>query len=182
MRNTAVLFAGMMVASVAFAGTNDPMAEERFRMKYGRYTPAEEARSAARSEVIQDVAGACCRKMHGAATASVAASEASGPGGLLAAKVGRLTPQREARKRKVDAELAAHVKKCVEIGQCERVHGATAKAATVISAPTDAEGRLRAKYGLTAPSQAHRVDSEQEQLVASADLSGCDHECCTHGE
>jgi hypothetical protein len=38
MRKTAILF-GIMVASAALAGTHDPMAEERYRMKYGRYTP-----------------------------------------------------------------------------------------------------------------------------------------------
>ncbi len=41
---TTVLFAGAMLASACFATPNDPLAEERFKMKTGRYTPVEEAR------------------------------------------------------------------------------------------------------------------------------------------
>jgi hypothetical protein len=96
----------------------------------------------------------------------------------FAAKFGRIPPQAEARTRVVEADLAAHVMKCVEIGQCARVHTA-ATAATVTSAPTDAQLRLRAKYGVTAPSQPAR---QERLLVASADMGGCEHECCRHGE
>ena len=39
-----VLAAAAMFASGALAVTNEQMAEERFKAKYGRYTPAEEAR------------------------------------------------------------------------------------------------------------------------------------------
>jgi len=176
MRNTAILL-GIMVASAALAGTHDPMAEERYRMKYGRYTPAEEARRAARPEVNHE-AGACCRTMHGSSTSALVGSDASGQGARFAAKFGRIPPQAEARTRVVEADLAAHVMKCVEIGQCARVHTA-ATAAIVTSAPTDAQLRLRAKYGVTAPSQPAR---QERLLVASADMGGCEHECCRHGE
>jgi hypothetical protein len=43
MKTITVLFAGAMLTSAAFALTSDSGAEERFRMKYGRSTPATEA-------------------------------------------------------------------------------------------------------------------------------------------
>ena len=42
MRTLTLLFAGVMSFSIAFG--SDPAFEERFKMKTGRYTPAEEAR------------------------------------------------------------------------------------------------------------------------------------------
>ena len=62
MKTAIVLFAGVMTASAALAAMNDRMAEERYRAKYGRNTPAEEARK--RSDIkdtdknpIQDCPG-----------------------------------------------------------------------------------------------------------------------------
>jgi hypothetical protein len=46
-RLLAVLFAGAMLSSAAFAADSDPFREERYKAKFGRYTPAEEARRAA---------------------------------------------------------------------------------------------------------------------------------------
>jgi hypothetical protein len=46
MKTIAVLFAGAMLTSAVLSAMNDPGAQERFRMKYGRYAPAEEARPA----------------------------------------------------------------------------------------------------------------------------------------
>ena len=180
MRNTTILLTGIIVGAAAFAAS-DPMAEERYRMKYGQYTPAEQARRAARIEVSHDAAGACCRMTHPSTT--VVTSDASGQQARFVAKYGRLTPQAEALKQRSDAEMAAHVKKCVEIGQCSRMHGATAVKAVVPSGQTDADLRLRAKYGLTAPTQVRQETSSQEhQLMTSAQMGGCEHECCKHGE
>ena len=179
MKSTIILLTGIVVGATAFAAT-DAMAEERYRIKYGRYTPAEEARRATRTEVSQDTAGACCRTHP-----SIAAVMTDAPGqeARFAAKYGRLTPQAEARKRRSDAGLAAHVKECVEIGQCSRMHGATAVKAVAPSGQTDADLRLRAKYGQTAPTHVRQDASSQErQLIASTQTGGCEHECCKHGE
>ena len=46
----AVLFAGAMLSTAAFSADGDPYREERFKAKYGRYTPAEEAR---RQAIVQ---------------------------------------------------------------------------------------------------------------------------------
>ena len=47
MRTAIILFAGALLTSGTFAWSSDPFAEERYRMKTGRYTPAEEARQRA---------------------------------------------------------------------------------------------------------------------------------------
>ena len=40
----AVLLAGAMLSATAFAAEGDSSREERFKAKYGRYTPTEEVR------------------------------------------------------------------------------------------------------------------------------------------
>jgi hypothetical protein len=185
MKKTTILLAGIMVGAAVLAETNDPMAEERYRMKYGRYTPAEEARRAARAGLSQDMTGACCRMKHGSPATAVVAADASGQQARFLAKYGQLTPLAEARKRVLDAELAAHVNTCVQIGQCSRIHGVTTTVAVVSPAPalTNADMRLRAKYGLTAPIQVPRaVSSQGQEHIASAQVGGCEHECCKHSE
>src|SRR5262245_47651175 len=91
MKNITIFVSGVMVASAAFAGPIDPMAEERYRMIYGRHTPAEEARRAAHKEVVQDAAGACCLTMHGAPATAALRNDASGEEARFVAKYGRMT-------------------------------------------------------------------------------------------
>lgn len=61
------LLAGAMTVSVMNAGVNDQSAEERYRAKYGRYTPAEEARRANAEQVKRQATQrrcgdeGCCR-------------------------------------------------------------------------------------------------------------------------
>jgi hypothetical protein len=128
------------------------------------------------SGVTQDGAGACCRNMHGASAATQAPGNASGQEARFAAKHGRMTPQAEARQRTADAEVAAHVEKCVEIGKCSRSDGATETAAAG-PVPSATELRLRAKYGVTGPRQVRAVRKQEREFVASAE-TGCGHECC----
>ena len=44
MKTPRFFLTGVVFAIAASAASNDQLAEERYRMKYGRYTPAEEAR------------------------------------------------------------------------------------------------------------------------------------------
>ena len=61
-----ILLAGMMITSVAFAGQNDPQAEVRYQMKYGRSTPAVETRqNTSRNDEVQ-----ACHKVAAAGPSS----------------------------------------------------------------------------------------------------------------
>ena len=55
----ALVVAGILTASVGVAGVNDQMAEERYRAKYGRYSPAEERRQHASEEARRNTAIGC---------------------------------------------------------------------------------------------------------------------------
>lgn len=188
MKTAIVLFAGVMTASAAFAGMNDAMAEERYRAKYGRNTPAEEARKEkARSNITDTTKNPmqdCCWAMHGAAASSTIMFNGSAHEARFRAKYGRSTPREEMRQKAETKRLALHIKKCAEMGQCPRVHGLTALASTGLAtpAPNDAELRLRAKYGRSAPIEARQAVNEERRQVAFADLNHCEHGCCNHIE
>ena len=63
-----ILMAGALLASMAFASQADPFREERFKMKTGRYTPAEEARRLALNHKEVECGNqACCRNEHSGA-------------------------------------------------------------------------------------------------------------------
>ena len=58
MKTTKVLLSGVVFTFAAFAASGDQFAEERYRVKYGRYTPAEETgKKAAAVQVAAYVAG-----------------------------------------------------------------------------------------------------------------------------
>ncbi len=69
MKTAIVVFAGAMFASMAMATVSDQSSEERYRAKYGRYTPAQESRlkdvQAASAVTATEPAGpVCCRSWH----------------------------------------------------------------------------------------------------------------------
>jgi hypothetical protein len=176
MRNKAIIFAGIMVASVAFAGTNDPMAEDRYRSKYGRYTPAEEARKAARLEVKADAAPPCCHPAEAMRSRTVTWSEQEA---RFAAKYGRPAPSVAAGDQAARNELAAHTEKCIALGHCARSHSTITKAPAVTTQPGESDLRFQAKYGVAPPSVARRAVRSQEPLAAAANAgAGCQLECC----
>jgi cytochrome c5 len=180
MRNTAFFLAGVMVASAVVANASDPTAEERYRIKYGRYTPAEEARRAGRTQPRQHMAGDCCRSAHGAPVAMAATkNDPSSEEARFAAKYGRVPPQAEVRERRAEPELAAHHQKCIEIGQCSRTPPYAMAAVT--PAPSDAGLRLKAKYGASeSASSGAGAAKDEPQLAVFA--GSCQHACCEHAE
>ena len=186
MKTAIVLFAGVMTASAAFAGINHEMAEERYRAKYGRNTPAEEARKRSNiTDTTKNLMQDCCWAMHGAAaSSSPVLSNGSAHEAHFRAKYGRSTPREEMRQKAETKEIALHMKKCAAVGQCPRVHGLTAQTSTGLAtpAPNDVELRLRAKYGRSAAIQARQAVNEQPRQVAVVDLNHCEHGCCNHIE
>ena len=86
-----LLAASAMLASAAQDLSNDPTVEERFRAKYGRYTPAEEARRKAIAEAKHDTnicdKGCCCHDE--ADRTAAAATENRWANDYVRAKLGR---------------------------------------------------------------------------------------------
>jgi hypothetical protein len=179
MRRTIVLFIGAILSLTAF-GSNDPFAEERYRMKYGRYTPAEEARQKAPGEDQAKTGAAvelatCCRYMD-VSLQNAGVSETFVESHFRI-KYGRSTPAAEARRKAEAEERAAHVRRCEEIGKCASMQVAGRSADT--SAPRPGEywmqAWFRTKYGRSLP-----VETKEPRVFASADRSSCEHECCRH--
>jgi hypothetical protein len=67
-----VMLAAAMLVSVSLSADGDPLREERFKAKTGRYTPAEEARRQALTARCSD--HECCRHKHVAAQQATAAT------------------------------------------------------------------------------------------------------------
>jgi hypothetical protein len=104
---TVFVAGAMLTSAVSRAAVNDRTAEERFRTKYGRYTPAEEARRNANEETRANDLGCgredCCHKntVRAALKQPVAAARInSGAEERFKVKWGRYTSAEEARLAK----------------------------------------------------------------------------------
>jgi hypothetical protein len=182
MRTTIVLLTGAVLSLTLFGGSADSSAEERYRMKYGRYTPAEEVRQKAQREAQANAATAaevatCCRYMNASLqNARVADTFVESH---FRIKYGQGTPAAEARQRAAAEETAAHVRRCEELGKCTLMPADARAAAS--SAPLVGESWreawFRAKYGRSLP-----VKTEEPELLASADRMSCENECCKHAQ
>jgi hypothetical protein len=188
MKTAMVLFAGVMISTTALATQGDPMAEERYRMKYGRYTAAEEARQKAAKERAADateyVGQSCCRHMKhehsvGKMTPNSVSAEAH-----FKIKYGRSTPGAEAREKPAAEQVATHIRKCAELDRCPLVAAVNATSSTNI-AVASSEAWFWAKYGRSAPSEERKAATpakEDRPLVAAASPVPCEMECCKHAE
>ena len=177
MKTRMMILTGAMLSFTAFAWQGDPMAEERYKLKYGRYTPAEEARQKALKEARGKAAdesdvSACCRKMNAALKKSGRETFADE---RFRVKYGRSAPATEARAA-TDAEVAAaHVSKCIELGKCSMMRAEAAPKPALKESWTEAW--LRAKYGRSTV-----VKTDEPQVLASANHAGCEQECCKHAD
>jgi hypothetical protein len=185
MKTAMVLVAGVMIASTALVGQNDPATEERYRMKYGRHTPAEAARRNAvtAADAVEYLGQACCRHMkHETSTGKLALHSASREA-WFKLKYGRGTPAAEARQRSMDEHVATHVRKCEELGRCPLVAADIGTTNTNLATASGSrrEATFRAKYGRSAPSEESRAASaaKVERLpVAASHAVACEMECC----
>lgn len=188
MKTPRFFLTGVVFAIAASAASNDQLAEERYRMKYGRYTPAEEARreavAAGRKDTVEYVGQACCRHMpHDTALAvKPSANEA-----WFRAKFGRNTPAYAAGKKAVEVQVAAHVAKCAEVGRCPLTTVNKATDTTRVARNlTENEARLQMKYGRTFGADERRrvtpAAAEERPLLAATEHSPCTEACCKQGE
>ncbi len=165
-----VLMAGAIMASASFASANDGLAEERYKMKSGRYTPSEESRRMALKQKAESGAMecvGCCR--HGAA-ASSQRHESLSPARaeqVFRAKWGRYTRQEEARQSAVQGHAA---------------HGEISKDGELASVvkPSFSDAWSRAKWGRVITAGDDGVErlaaKRREPVVLSGNM--CDRPAC----
>jgi hypothetical protein len=187
MKIAKVLISGVVFA--ALAASSDQSAEERYRMKYGRYTPAEEARrqrvEAERKDVVEYVGETCCRHMP---QDTALAMKPSANEAWFRAKFGRNTPAYEAGRKAADVQVAAYLARCAELGRCPlfRVSKTDENSTTVATNLTDTEARFRMKYGRGLPMEERRkttpIGPEERLALAAAEGSPCTETCCKQGE
>ena len=188
MKNAMVLFAGVMIATTALVAQGDPMAEERYRMKYGRYTPAEEARQKAAKERAADateyVGQSCCRHMKHENSGEKVTPNSASTEAYFKMKYGRSVPGAEAREKAAAEQVATHIRKCVELNRCPLVAVINATPSRNV-AVSNSEAWFQAKFGRKAPSGERRAAiaaKEDQPLVAAANPVPCEMECCKHAE
>jgi len=153
-----ILIAGAMVSAALYA--TDQNADERFRIKYGRYSQAAEARNQARARAAREEIPLCCRS---ASITRTAVEE------RLEAKLGRTTPAEEIRERKAAEESTARAEKCLGLGTCTRM-GENALQ-TENAAPTqspEVKERMSEKYGR----------SFEVATAPGSNAEPCEHDCC----
>ncbi|MEO7652309.1 MAG: hypothetical protein ABIZ80_17730 [Bryobacteraceae bacterium] len=185
MKTATVLFAGVMIASMALGQAGDPFAEERYHRKYGRYTPAEEARRKAAKDETKYVGQACCRNMAHEALAGQVAMTSSGTEAYFRAKYGRAAPAAQARQKATDEQTATHIGKCAELGRCALVAAETASTNLSAANLSETEARFRAKYGWSAPNKtppASNPPTQHQSLLAANDHVPCEEACCKQSE
>lgn len=155
-----IIFVAALFTSAAIASANPQLSEEQYRAKYGRYSPAHEKRLKSTQAANAQDPAVCCRSIH--SPGQIPDSEAR-----YRAKYGVNSPAEEARQNAAQKELAAHLAKCVELGECPRMPVLESAAAPV----SPIEARLQAKYGLPA---------KRPEPVQPA--APCEHACCQHGQ
>jgi hypothetical protein len=162
-----ILFTAAILTYTASGAVNDSGAEERFRMKYGRNTPAGEARARAVSKVSPNCQQGCCQHMNNEFTINLpAGGNDAGAEERFRAKWGRNTPSSEA------AASAAHAKTTVPTDLLAARNN-----------DSGAEERFRMKFGRNTPFEERRQAiarsaTTDRVMVAAADRAACDPDCC----
>ena len=153
-----MLVAGAMLASAAHANSADPMADERFRAKYGRYTPAEETRRHAVEQAKQEANSCehgCCEQTPGSkADTASKAEENQWATEYVRAKLGRTA---------------------------ENLTSSTVARNRVPVTRNDGAERLNAKLGITPEGvfpHPQQPKANTQQLLAAVRAMMCEMPCC----
>lgn len=163
-------------AALAFGGANDPLAEERHKAKYGRYSPAEEAR---RREAKKQVVEACHRVVAKPAPVETAADARNkAKYGITFGKAPASEPVETIMTCGDATEPEDH--NCRDHACCRH---AAAKPAPV---ETAADARHKAKYGTTfkttkpaaAPAETVMTCGDESAVNACCGNACCGGACC----
>jgi len=173
-----LVMAGALVATSVVAGVNDQLTEERYRAKYGRYTPAEESRRKAAEVTRAHTATACereacCQRIASKASVNrrvLGVLSNSDADARFRAKWGRGFVDAEAQTLDAACNLTATRKAQQSVPNANTPN-------------YDALGRLQAKTGRTPapPTGTMQPAIVGPELVARA-LMGCMHYCCSSQE
>lgn len=157
MRTTMIPIVGMIFTAMTMMAADGPSQEERYRAKYGRYTPAYEARMAAKpsAPIVAEAIPACCRSLHASQLRPTLAEEGN------RVKYGRYSPAGEALARVAMADTETHGRACLGLDQC-------AKAAI-----TSDEARSLAKSGRAFGRKVAPI-----AFAAARHFDPCEHACC----
>jgi hypothetical protein len=171
MKRIAMFFIGAALTALALNAGVDSQAEERYRMKYGRYTQAYESQKKAALELE---APACCRNMNAAFKNDARENFADA---LFRSKYGRSTPRVEAREKLAMEANAKHARMCLELGKCTRMQGGETLTALPKGAPDNSwlEAFYRAKFGRT-------LETTGEEVRVAASNVTCEHDCCKRAD
>lgn len=161
MKTTMVLLAGALFASMTMMAADGQLAEERYKGKYGRYTPAKEAAMKA-AQPVGARAAACCELMAERGRVALSNNEER-----FHAKFGRYSPAREAQMKVERTILAAHSRKCTAMPQCLEMPAMVEQTAPAIS---ESAARSLAKFG--------RLPVASEPALLAVNNQTCEHSCC----
>jgi len=170
--------------------TADPGAELRYRMKYGRNPPAEEARQKAAQDYSKNTADraeeGCCSGLRAKPVTVETPMATADPGAEMRyrMKYGRNTPAEE-RRQKAAQDYASNAGDRAEESCCSELRAKPVTSETpVATADPGAELRFRMKYGRNTPAeerrQAGRSENMERMLLASAERMMCSADCCKH--
>ena len=158
MKTMIAVLAGTMLTSAAFAAAGDSFAEERFRIKYGRPSPAAEARQSQATNHMKCMENGRCQHMsHGTAAVATASAPSNDAAERFRAKYGRLPG---AEVRSTETRLAAD---------------RGARAVVAQNQIDNNEARFRAKFGRSTPVR-EKLQGE-ELLLASTTPMTCEMAC-----
>ena len=160
MKTTMVLLAGALFASAMMAADGQ-LAEERYKGKYGRYTPTKEAAMKAAQPVVLRAA-ACCELIAERGRLALSNNEER-----FHAKFGRYSTAREAQMKVERETLAANSRKCTTMPQCLEMPAIVEQTAPALS---ESAARSVAKYG--------RLPVGSEPALLAVSNQTCEHSCC----
>ena len=159
MKPTLILLAGAVLAFAPVLAANGQLSEEQYKTKYGRSTPAAEARlkNAGPVKVAAEPAD-CCRTLP--------------QKGLVASANQRLNEERIRAKYGLfdHAKVVRdeHVRDCLNAGQCERPDSSRP-----VAAKTATTAFLETKFG-----RRPAVKAAEPLLSAMSTPEQCPHQCC----
>ncbi len=169
MKPTMILFVATMLASLTMAA-GVPFQEQQYRAKYGRYTPAYEAKLKSEQAVIAPIqiendVPDCCRTLN---AGKVDLAEERNR-----VKYGRYSPAKEVEVQAAQLALLKHVRACRVLDRCP-VPTATLPTVATLS---NRNAQSIAKYGRVFPAKKATV-----AVVAARHTEPCEHACCQDTE
>lgn len=169
MKSTLILLVVTMLASFTMSA-GVPFQEQQYRAKYGRYSPAYEAKLKTEQATmapiqIENAVPDCCRILQ--------AGKVDFAEERNRVKYGRYSPAKEAEVQAAQLALLKHAQACRALESCP-LPTATQPTVTTLS---NRDARSIAKYGRVFPAMKATV-----AVVTAKHIEACEHACCQDTE